>query len=59
MAKNPSDKNQRSKFAEAAKEAGASEDAGDFDRALGGIAKSPHSKTVQGRKAQKSKKSAE
>lgn len=43
---------QSDKFIAAAREAGASDDAVDFDRALGKIAKAPPPKSVQKRKLQ-------
>lgn len=51
-------KAQVQKFIEAAKSSGASEDAADFDRMLGGIAKATPSETVQVRKPPKAKKPA-
>lgn len=41
------------KFKSAAREAGASEDEADFDRALGKVAKAPPPKTVKQRKSKK------
>lgn len=44
---------QGKKFVDAAREAGASEDADEFDRALGKIAKAPPPSSVQERKTKK------
>lgn len=44
---------QGAKFIEAARKAGASEDAADFDRMLGKIAKAPPPASVQERKTKK------
>jgi hypothetical protein len=46
---------QSRRFADAAKQVGASEDLADFDRVLGGIAKAPPPETIQDRKSPKAK----
>lgn len=49
---------QSKRFIEAARESGASEDAADFDRALGKLAKAPPPDSTQDRKKPKTKKPA-
>ncbi len=53
------EKSQRQRFIEAAREAGASEDPLEFERALRGVAKAPPTEKVQERKKARSKSQKE